>query len=475
MRYVNSFVQSDPAMGDWSAEDRDVVIKSLSKRAGGMFRWATCQLDTLRRSEPEGISSALEELPAALEETYERALAKIPEEKQKRAHCVFQCLIASVRPLRVEELVETLALRFGQAASPKSKKGQYPKDPEDAAFSACSNLVTVVGAEDSQIVQFSHFTVKQFLTLSHYHISPEPAHTILAQACLTTLLQLTDKVDDQRIISPLLSLYAAQYWVIHSQFGPHFRAWIRIHDLDQERAQTADSLTERSWQPPVTPLYYAVLCGLPSLVINLITTRPQDINARCGHHGTPLHAALQRKNLGIAELLLAHGADVDARDKCNWRPLEKVLDDDHIEALRLLLKYKVYVNAWDQWHWTPLRRASANGHLEVVRLLLQNGAQVNAGDPLGWTPLHLAAFNGHVEVAQLLLENAANVNAQTKGDFTPLYVASSRGLIDVVKVLLRFGADVRLRGIGNQSPLRVAFTQQQFKVAQLLSGNMEGW
>jgi hypothetical protein len=35
--YVNSFVQSDPAMGDWSAEDRDVVIKSLSGRAGGMY------------------------------------------------------------------------------------------------------------------------------------------------------------------------------------------------------------------------------------------------------------------------------------------------------------------------------------------------------------------------------------------------------------------------------------------------------
>jgi len=37
MRYVNSFVQSDPAMGDWSAEDRDVIIESLSRRAGGMY------------------------------------------------------------------------------------------------------------------------------------------------------------------------------------------------------------------------------------------------------------------------------------------------------------------------------------------------------------------------------------------------------------------------------------------------------
>jgi len=54
--------------------------------------------------------------------------------------------------------------------------------------------------EDSQIVQFSHFLVKEFLmsdqlaessrevTNSQYHIQLGPAHMILAQACLGVLL-----------------------------------------------------------------------------------------------------------------------------------------------------------------------------------------------------------------------------------------------------------------------------------------------
>jgi hypothetical protein len=51
--------------------------------------------------------------------------------------------------------------------------------------------------------QFSHFSVKEYLTserlaqaeehLSYYHILPEPAHTVLARASLSVLLQLDDK------------------------------------------------------------------------------------------------------------------------------------------------------------------------------------------------------------------------------------------------------------------------------------------
>jgi len=433
-----------------------------------------------------------------MDEKYIRTLEKIPKEKWEHAHYLLQCLVASVRPLRVEELEEILALRVDRVALHKLKKEQRRRD---SLFSACSSLVNIVEAEDSQILQFSHFSVEQFLTstrlaedrnLSCYHIPLEPAHTILAEACLTVLCQ--DKVDDKRIGGSPLSTYAAQHWFIHTQFGnvatqpqvqplvkdlfdankPHFRGWIRLHDMDMEGEQTARNSMDRLWQPTVTPLYYAVLCDLPSLVNYLIEERPKDINFKGGSHRTALHAALP-KDLRIAELLLEHGADVDARDKSNWRPLEKVLDDDHIEALRLLTKHKANVNAIDQCGWTPLRRASANGQLQVVQLLLQNGAEVKAADALGWTALHLASFNGHVEVTQLLLENAANVNALTKGEFTPLYVASSRGLVVVVQLLLRFGADVRLRGTGNQSPLRVAFTQEHYKVAKLLAGNSEGW
>jgi hypothetical protein len=39
------------------------------------------------------------QLPTALDETYERALQGIPKEKRKHAHLLFQCLVIAFRPL----------------------------------------------------------------------------------------------------------------------------------------------------------------------------------------------------------------------------------------------------------------------------------------------------------------------------------------------------------------------------------------
>jgi hypothetical protein len=90
-------------------------------------------------------------------------------------------------------------------------------------------LVTVVKVGDgSQVVQFSHFSVKEFLTsdrlasagpdLSRYHVVPHLAHTLLSQACLGVLLHLDDGVDKDSVKDLPLASYAAQHWVEHCQF-----------------------------------------------------------------------------------------------------------------------------------------------------------------------------------------------------------------------------------------------------------------
>ncbi|KAI0295154.1 hypothetical protein B0F90DRAFT_1638316, partial [Multifurca ochricompacta] len=190
------------------------------------FRWVFCQLDTLRRCIPASIRLALDELPVTLDETYERTLVGIPEEKWEHAHRLFQCLIGSVRPLRVDELAEIFAIQFDQGESCKLLAGWRPEDAEDAVLSACSSLIAVVESEDSRVVQFSHFSVKEFLisnrlairgvkNASRYHIPLEPAHTILARACLTILLNLDDQVDKDGLKNFPLAFYAAENWVDH--------------------------------------------------------------------------------------------------------------------------------------------------------------------------------------------------------------------------------------------------------------------
>jgi hypothetical protein len=188
-----------------------------------------CQLDTLRRRIPAIIRKALNELPITLDDTYVRTLQCIPEEELQHAHRLFQCLIAAIRPLRVEELAELFAIEFDSRMGPRLVEGWRPSDSEDALISACSSLIAIVDVGDSKVVQFSHFSVKESLTsdrlaasnigsIPHFHIPLESAHTVLAQACLTVLLQLDDKMEKKRLETFPLAFYAARHWVTHAKF-----------------------------------------------------------------------------------------------------------------------------------------------------------------------------------------------------------------------------------------------------------------
>ncbi|KAI0291329.1 hypothetical protein B0F90DRAFT_1649724, partial [Multifurca ochricompacta] len=223
INYIRSFVRLDRAMRRWRAEDKELFLMMLCR-----FRWVFCQLDTLRRCIPASIRRALDELPVTLDETYERTLVGIPEEKWEHAHRLFQCLIASVRPLRVDELAEVFAIQFDQGTSCKLLSGWRPDDAEDAVLSACSSLIAIISVGGLRVVQFSHFSVKEFLTsnrlatasvriASRYHVPLESAHEVLARVCLLILLQLPvdDQVDRDHAKDFPLALYAAQHWVDH--------------------------------------------------------------------------------------------------------------------------------------------------------------------------------------------------------------------------------------------------------------------
>ena len=93
------------------------------------FRWVVCQLETLRRCFPVAIWCTLDELPRTLDETYERILHGIDKEKQEFARRLLQCLVVSVRPLRVEELAEVLTFRFD---ADKIADYRIHRQPEDA-------------------------------------------------------------------------------------------------------------------------------------------------------------------------------------------------------------------------------------------------------------------------------------------------------------------------------------------------------
>jgi ankyrin repeat protein len=456
-----------------------------------------CQLDTLRRCMPSSIRKALYELPTTLDETYERALQGIPKEKRQHAHHLFQCLVVAIRPLNVEELAELFAIEFDQVSAPSLNEGWRPENPEHALLSACSTLIAVIENNGSKIVQFSHFSVKEYLTsgrlrtseignVRHYHIPLDAARTVLAQACITVLLQLDENVDKECLRTFPLAFYAARHWVEHAKCEdvasriqnpigqlfhpskPYLAAWIWIHDVDSGRTRkTIFTLEERPTRLKATALYYAALCGFSGLANHLIVTHGEDVNVKCGYHGSPLHAASRMGHLDAARVLLAHGVDVNTTNKDGRTPLCSAYNGGHLDVMRLLLEHEADVNAHYNILGALLHDASCNGRLDFVHLLLQQNMDVNVRNSSDCAPLHLSSMNGHARVAQLLLEHGAIVDAQGYDHYTPLHYASTWGHLAVVQVLIAHGADVHIRG-AHVTPHQVAKSSGHVEVAQLL-------
>ncbi|KAH9169172.1 hypothetical protein EDB89DRAFT_2099150, partial [Lactarius sanguifluus] len=337
--YVSAVVQSDTRMKRWREDDRKLVIDKLSEKADGMFRWVFCQLEVLRHCLAPSLRRQLNELPKSLDETYERVLKEIESTNQGRhARRLLQCLVVAMRPLRVEELAEVLTfdLDGARAEIPMFHAEWRWEDQEQAVLSACSSLVVIVGGDDSRVVQFSHFSVKEFLTsdrlattsgdVSRYHIAPEPAHFLVAQACLGALLNSDNRVikeneesSDEGTI-PLLK-YAAEHWASHVQVGnvssrvkyametlfdldkPYFLEWKRIYDIYPYTLCNPNFRIK-----PSNPLYYAALCGFYDLAQCLISKYPDQVNHDGSHYNSPLAAALFRKHVRVADLLLEYGA-----------------------------------------------------------------------------------------------------------------------------------------------------------------------
>ncbi|OIW29189.1 hypothetical protein CONLIGDRAFT_645318 [Coniochaeta ligniaria NRRL 30616] len=77
--YVRSVLNTSRDFKRWSPTLRDHVEQVLAIGAKGMFRWAFCQLDILRRlTTVHQIYAALDNLPQTLDQTYERILSNIP-------------------------------------------------------------------------------------------------------------------------------------------------------------------------------------------------------------------------------------------------------------------------------------------------------------------------------------------------------------------------------------------------------------
>jgi ankyrin repeat protein len=438
---------------------------------------------------PQNVQRVLRELPKSLDETYERVLKGIGTANRRQAHRLLQCLTVATRPLYVEELAEVLALDFDGAKDgiPTLNKDWRWDDRQQGVLSTCSSLIIVTDGvynfnlSSRRVVQFAHFSVEEFLTsdrlsdlkadISHFHISLEPAHTLMAQACLGISLQPDKNSDDNGKVkdsSPLAG-YAAQHWVAHAQFenvsscvevgmrhlfdpkNPYFAAWLKSYNIDKEWSSFRRD--DRSVPPDSEPpqlhedhaslcLYYASFCGFRNMTKHLISKTPQHVNTRVGLNRSPLVAALRNRHIQVAEVLRQHGAVLDIIGHQNRTLLHAAARDGLTDVAQWLLNIGADANAQQDDHMTPLHLAAAKGHRELVRILLEHCVDVNAVARGDRTPLHEASAGGHVDIVQLLIQHGADANKDLSG---LLLLASSSPSAETVQFFIQLGADVNTR------------------------------
>ena len=493
------------------------------------FRWVFCQMEVLRYCFPSNLRRVLEELPKSLDDTYKRILREINNANQAHAYRLLQCLTVASRPLRVEELAEVLAFDLSPGGIPKLNVDWRWENQEEAVLSACSSLVSVIIEDGSRVVQFSHFSVKEFLTSdrlagcieeSQFYIPIEPSHTILAQACLGVLLCLdehTERISAQKL--PLYR-YATEYWVGHARMGnvelvikdtldrffdmdrPHFSSWNRLGGEYSNDDLTDSEDEDTSVLPSAASLYFAAWRGLHGVVERLLIRHPQHVRHLGGSFGTPLHAAAHGGHIEIAQFLFAHGADVNLRSAHNATPLHFASEMGHLTLVKWLLDHRANVNPQDARGHIPLHYSAHGGHIDVCRMLLEHGAVANTQGKTGstpfleasqsghidtirllldhnpdvnvreldggWCPLHFAAINGHLQLVQKLLELNAEVDSCTHHKSTPLLMASELGHTDVVRLLLNCDADVYARDNDLDTPLHCAAGDGHLEITRML-------
>ncbi|EER44863.1 ankyrin repeat protein [Histoplasma capsulatum H143] len=395
--YIRASIKLRPRLQKLNQALQEHIVETLTKGAGGMFRWVKCQLDELARLRTDGaIKSALCGLPRDLDETYERILGRISEHDIPLARQALLWLAYASRPLTLSELAEGAIIQPNiTTLDPEDRL----HDPEDI-LEVCGSLVSL----DGPYVVLAHNSVRDYLLsscaanslprfyLPECHCLPE-----LSTLCLTYLMLsqfstgpcVTSEDMIQRLKDWPLLQYISHNWADHARpyLNPsqnptlyiqattlfadpptaNFLSWVQILFVNPRRLQKTYNLYPRTG----TPLYYATSFALTSVFEHLLA-QGSDVNAQGGRGGgTPLHAACWRVQVELIRLLLRSGANLDVRDKNGETAVdlaESAMAAGNVEIAGVFLEERGIVlnnqNGRDAGDWWD----NVNGNIRKYRL-----------------------------------------------------------------------------------------------------------
>lgn len=147
-------------------------------------------------------------------------------------------------------------------------------------------------------------------------------------------------------------------------------------------------------------VFEAAAAGKLDRVETLLDEDPSLVNAYANDGFQPLGLACFFGHEQIVDFLLGRGAAVNSASKNGQKvmPLHSAVAGQHLGIARMLLDHGADVNASQARGYTPLHGAAQNGQLEMVELLLSYNADWRTQSADGKTPQSLAEAQGHERV-----------------------------------------------------------------------------
>ncbi|KAF3921088.1 Ankyrin-3 [Arthrobotrys entomopaga] len=500
--YITNAIATDPAFKSWtSAAVKKEVLDAIVKGSRGMFRWAVCQLDTMKQCfTPRMIRQELGRMPKTLDQTYDRILEAIPAMHQTFVQSALKWLAFSERPLLLDELGEAAVIdpSFGTFEPEESRF----LDPEKV-LELCGPLVTlgtktfsyeIFNSEDWLSVKFrnecsrrlidmpkhgsrfrtvtlSHYSVKEYLTsdrlqrtaLGDYYTTANMAHRFIAECSLLYLLdmgkgQILDNLAFREF--PLLE-YTAVNWMSHYKLAgeeedsPATDLLFRFFD-DQEPSAYINWLNsyDPDYNAPSHPDRNSRWSG--------------DLKKNLGELVSPLYWAAHIGFVSVARRLIDGGADVNGSDRGYFgSPLAVAAFYGYEKMVEYLLESEADPNGRGGNFDSVLQAAAAGGYCKLVERLVKAGADVGKIGGMWNTPLIAAATFGHDDVVAFLLKCQADLNVSSATHGTALYQAALAGDVKTVTKLLAAGSDINAMG-PQGTPIYAAALSGSLQVVQTL-------
>ncbi|KZV67559.1 hypothetical protein PENSPDRAFT_48455 [Peniophora sp. CONT] len=158
--YIALVLTSYLDFGDWPRRLVDLACDTLQRKANGMFRWVSLQLDSLRKCLPKHVEKTLDSLPETLGETYRRMLDAIDRTCIADVLRILACITYSQVPMSAYELAEIFAIDFDTDTGVPTVNAEHRvSDPASRLQLLCSGFVIV--SENN--ISFSHLSVKNYL------------------------------------------------------------------------------------------------------------------------------------------------------------------------------------------------------------------------------------------------------------------------------------------------------------------------